>query len=213
MPPLLVKLYKEGKGKYMSINIDARGLACPQPVIAAKKALESITDGMVTILVDNIIAKENVLKFATAHGCGVSIINQDGDFLLTISKGCPATESAVSPQSAEHSDTVYVITQDTLGHGKAELGAVLMKGFIYALLEMKPLPKAILFMNGGILLTVEGSPVLEHLRKLEQSGVEILSCGTCLDYFAVKDKLGTGQITNMYTVVEMMSMASKVITL
>lgn len=197
----------------MSINIDARGLACPQPVIAAKKALESITDGMVTILVDNIIAKENVLKFATAHGCGVSIINQDGDFLLKISKGSPKAESAVIPEPAGHSDTVYVITQDTLGHGKVELGAVLMKGFIYTLLEMKPMPKAILFMNGGILLTVEGSPVLENLQKLEQSGVEILSCGTCLDYFAVKDKLAIGEITNMYTIVEMMSMASKVITL
>lgn len=197
----------------MSTNIDARGLACPQPVIATKKALEGIIDGVVTILLDNLISKENVVKFATANGCGVSIIDQDGDFLVKISKGLPTPGQTVISKSAGSGDTVYAITQDTLGNGKVELGEVLMKGFIYTLLEIKPLPKAILFMNGGILLTIEGSPVLENLQKLSQTGVEILSCGTCLDYFEVKDKLAIGGVTNMYTIVEMMSAASKVITL
>lgn len=122
-------------------------------------------------------------------------------------------EQTVISQPVGSTGTIYVITQDTLGHGKVELGEVLMKGFIYTLLEIKPMPKAILFMNGGILLTVEGSPVIGNLEKLEQAGVEILSCGTCLDYFEVKDKLAIGGITNMYTIVEMMSAASKVITL
>ena len=197
----------------MSTNIDARGLACPQPVIATKKALEGITDGVITIQLDNLISKENVVKFATAHGCGVSIINQDGDFLVKITKGIPGTETAVISESVGSGNTVYVITKDTLGHGNIELGEVLMKGFIYTLLEIKPMPKAILFMNGGILLTVESSPVLENLQKLSQAGVEILSCGTCLDYFEVKDKLAIGGITNMYTIVEMMSAANKVVTL
>lgn len=198
----------------MSTNIDARGLTCPQPVIEVKKALEAITDGVVTILVDNLTSKENVVKFATAHGCGVSITNQDGNFLVKISKGVPTIPKQVaSSEGAEKGDTIYVITQETLGHGKAELGEVLIKGFIYTLLEVKPLPKAILFMNGGILLTIENSPVLESLQKLELSGVEILSCGTCLDYYAVKDKLAIGTVTNMYTIVEMMSAAGKVITL
>lgn len=197
----------------MSTNIDARGLACPQPVIATKKALEGITDGVITIQLDNQISKENVVKFATAHGCGVSIINQDGDFLVKITKGLPGPESSVISESVESGSTVYVITKDTLGHGHIELGEVLMKGFIYTLLEIKPMPKAILFMNGGILLTIESSPVLENLQKLSQAGVEILSCGTCLDYFEVKDKLAVGGITNMYTIVEMMSVANKVVTL
>lgn len=197
----------------MSTNIDARGLACPQPVIATKKALEGITDGVITIQLDNLISKENVVKFATAHGCGVSIINQDGDFLVKITKGILGAETAVISESVGSGNTVYVITKDTLGHGNIELGEVLMKGFIYTLLEIKPMPKAILFMNGGILLTVESSPVLENLQKLSQAGVEILSCGTCLDYFEVKDKLAIGGITNMYTIVEMMSAANKVVTL
>lgn len=197
----------------MSTNIDARGLACPGPVIAIKKALDAMSTGVVTILLDNKIAKENVTKFATAHGCGVSIAEQEGDFLLTICKGEVLPKVAVTPEQMTTSDTVYMFTQDTLGHGNRELGAVLMKGFMYTLLETVPRPKTLLFMNSGVLLTIEGSPVMEHLVKLAKGGVEILSCGTCLDYFEVKDKLATGGITNMYTIVEIMTASTKVITL
>jgi len=200
----------------MSTNIDARGLDCPQPVIATKKALEGIKSGIVIIRVDNVIAKENVTKFATAHGCGVSIMEQDGDFLLQITKeaesmGSPLVALKVEP--ASKGKTVYLITQDTLGHGNRELGAVLMKSFIYTLLETQPAPKTLLFLNSGVLLTIDSSPVLMHLAKLVESGVEVLSCGTCLDYFEVKEKLAIGGVTNMYTIVETMSTAGKVITL
>lgn len=208
-----MRLSEKEEGKFMSANIDARGLACPGPVIAAKKALEGIHDGVVTILLNDIVAKENVVKFATAHGCGVSIMNQDGDFLVKITKGAPVAEQAAAPKPLSESGAIYVITQNTLGQGKDELGQVLIKGFLHTLLEVQPMPKAILFMNGGILLTVEGSPVLGSLEKLEQAGTEILSCGTCLDYYEAKDKLAIGGITNMYTIVEMMSSANKVITL
>lgn len=197
----------------MSISIDARGLDCPQPVIATKKALEGMAGGVVTILVDNMIAKENVVKFAAAHGCGVSVTQQEENFAVKITKGEPIAGHEAAPQSAAVGDTVYVMTQDVVGHGNRELGAVLMKGLIYTLLETTPLPKALLFMNAGILLTVEGSPVLAHLSQMAQDGVEILSCGTCLDYYEVKDKLAVGGVTNMYTIVETMSAAGKVITL
>ena len=199
--------------RYMSTNIDARGMACPQPVIATKKALEGIASGMITILLDNMIAKENVVKFAAAHGCGVSITNQDSDFLVKITKGAFMPEQTAIDQPAADSDRVYIVTQDTLGHGNRELGAVLMKSFMNTLLEIQPLPKTLIFMNSGVLLTIEGSPVLPHLTKLTQDGVEILSCGTCLDYFEVKDKLAAGGLTNMYTIVQSMSAAAKVITL
>lgn len=197
----------------MSTNIDTRGMPCPEPVIATKKALEGIESGMVIVRVDNMIAKENVTKFATAHGCGVSITQQDGNFFLQITKGTPILEQTAHQQPIAGGRTVYVMTQNTLGHGNAELGAVLMKGFIYTLLETQPMPKAILFINSGVLLTIESSPVLTHLVKLVQAGVEILSCGTCLDYFEVKDKLAVGGVTNMYTIVETMSNGAKVITL
>lgn len=197
----------------MSINIDGRGLPCPGPVIAVKKALENMNAGIVTILVDNNIAKENVTKFATAHGCGVSTTEEEANFLLTIHKGEILAGQASAGEKNVTSNMVYVFTQDTLGNGNRELGAVLMKSFMYTLLETKPLPKSLLFMNAGVLLTIQDSPVLEHLAKLTQLGVEILSCGTCLDYFEGKDKLAIGGITNMYTIVETMTTATKVITL
>lgn len=199
----------------MGIKIDARGMICPQPVIATKKALEGIVSGTVTITVDNEIAKENVTKFATAHGCGVSITQQDSNFVVQITKGggIPVPVQSVPEKRIIAGDTVYIITQNTVGQGNQELGAVLMKGLIYSLLEIEPAPKALLFMNSGVLLTSENSPVLPHLVQLVQNGVDILSCGTCLDYLGIKDQLAVGGVTNMYTIVEFMSVASKVITL
>lgn len=200
----------------MSTNIDGRGLACPGPVIAVKKALEGISTGIVTIFLDNPIAKENVFKFATAHGCSVRITEEDGGFSLRICKGEVLEEVAVCPELAitsDTSDTVYVFLQDKLGHGNPELGRVLMKGFMYTLIETTPRPKTLLFMNSAVLLTIEGSPVIDHLRALAGEGVKIIACGTCLDYFAVKDKLAVGEISNMYTIVEIMTAAPKVITL
>ncbi|MBP2645677.1 MAG: selenium metabolism protein YedF [Firmicutes bacterium] len=195
----------------MSIKIDARGLACPQPVIAVKKALEKITDGVITIQVDNFAAKENVLKFAAANQCAADFQKQGGIYSITIHKGQGIEKDQTTETATEN--TVFLITNNTLGHGSEELGAVLIKSFFYALLEKEPLPRLLLFMNSGVYLTSENSPVGEHLQELEQRGVQIFSCGTCLDYFELKDKLVIGGITNMYTIVEEMSAANKVITL
>lgn len=195
----------------MSIKIDARGLVCPQPVIAVKKALEKITDGVITIEVDNFAAKENVLKFASAHGCRAEFQEQAGIFSVTICKGQGALEVQSTEGATEN--TVFLIAGRTLGQGSEELGAVLMKSFFYALLEKEPLPRLLLFMNSGVYLTCEGSPVAEHLKTLTERGVEIMSCGTCLDYYELKDKLTVGGITNMYTIVEEMAAANKAIRL
>lgn len=195
----------------MSINIDARGLACPRPVIATKKALAEIVDGVVTIVVDNLAAKENVSKFAAANQCEVTIQEKDGVYSIVIVKGQGMLEETV-PQPIQ-SDTAFLITQRTMGHGSTELGQVLIKSFFYALLETEPLPRTIMFINGGVHLTTEGSVVLEHLNALAAKGVQILSCGACLDYYELKDKLAVGEITNMYTIIEEMSSAAKTITL
>jgi selenium metabolism protein YedF len=198
----------------MSINIDARGLACPQPLIATKKALESITDGVVTTIVDNVVAKENVVKFATSHQCGVSVEEQEGQFHIKITKGIGTlVDQQPSEGMPESASVVYLITQDTMGHGSKELGAVLIKGFFHALVENQPLPRAVMFINGGVHLTGPNSPVLEQLLALTAKGVQILSCGTCLDYYQIKDKLAVGTITNMYTIVEELSGGSRAITL
>lgn len=202
----------------MSTEIDARGLACPQPVIATKKALDAIVAGVVTTIVDNPAAKENVMKFAAANGCGVSVEQAGGHYRIRITKDAPGGADA-APGGAEApaagrpaGDTVYLITRDTFGQGSADLGAILMKSFLYTVLESEPLPGALLFVNGGVRLTVAGSPVLDHLAALDARGVKVLSCGTCLDFFGLKDKLAVGGVTNMYTIVAELA-AGKAVTI
>jgi selenium metabolism protein YedF len=179
----------------MSISVDARGLACPGPVIATKKALEQISDGVVSVIVDNAVAKENVIKFAVSSRCGISSEERDGAFTIQITKGIPEATGSMPGLS-----TAYLITQDTLGQGSRELGAILMKSFFYTLSEFTPLPRSLLFINSGVQLTVDGSPVLPSLQALAAKGVDIQSCGTCLDYYHLSDKVAVGGITNMFTI-------------
>ncbi len=195
----------------MSNEVDARGLTCPQPVIATKKALDAIGEGVITAIVDNAAARENVAKFAAANGCGVSVEEQDGVYRIRITKGAPLAGGDDKP-AGKTGDAVYLITRDTLGHGSDELGAILMKSFLYTLGEVEPLPRAILLINSGVKLAVEGSPVVQYLASFAENGVKVLSCGTCLDYFRLKDSLATGGVTNMYTILSELN-AGKAITL
>jgi selenium metabolism protein YedF len=196
----------------MSVKVDVRGLACPQPVIATKKALDSMEQGVIFTIVDNEVAKENVVKFAVANGCGVSVTEEQGEFSIRITKGV-AKEEDLGLTKQEKNDLVYVLTQDTLGHGKKELGEVLIKSFFYTVLENRPLPKAIYFINSGVMLALSDSAVLEYLLGLAAEGVELLSCGTCLDFYKVKDKLAVGTVTNMYAIVDAMTKSGRVVTL
>lgn len=189
-------------------EIDARGLACPQPVILTKKALEEITEGEVVAIVDNITARENVSRLAA---------NMNYEYETTEEKGCyhiKIKKAAISEKAVEvENSIVIVITSDKLGQGADELGKVLMKSYIYALTETKPLPKAVLFLNSGVKLNAEGSEVLENIKKLEAEGVEIISCGTCLDYYQLKEKLQVGIVGNMYSIIEKMNSSTKTINI
>ncbi|SHJ93743.1 sulfurtransferase-like selenium metabolism protein YedF [Paramaledivibacter caminithermalis] len=196
----------------MRFQVDARGMTCPKPVIETKKAIEKVNEGTITTIVDNEIAKENVAKLAKSLRYNVDIQEVNGDYHVNIYKGM--LENDFMPQNKSSlSDLVIAITKDCMGEGSEELGKILMKGYFYTLTEAKPYPKAVLFLNGGVKLTTEGSEVIENIRKLEGEGVEILSCGTCLDYFNLKDKLIVGGVTNMYTIVERMNDAKNTIIL
>ena len=193
----------------MSIKVDARGLACPEPVIATKKALAEITDGVVTTIVDNETARENVTKFAVSSKCGVSVDKLGGHYYIQITK--PADQDVKGEEPG--SSVVYLFGGNTLGRGSEELGEILLKSFFFSLLETEPQPKTLLFLNSGVKLTVEGSPVLDHLGTLASRGVKILSCGTCLDYFALKESLAIGEVTNMYNILAELSKSGRAITL
>lgn len=209
-------------------EIDSRGLPCPQPVLKTKKALEELTGQndpgfVLTVLVDNEVAKENVTRFAKTNGYLVKAEKKDDLFRIIIEPGegnkavdhstAGADTESYCSSEATAGKTVYLFKSKTLGEGSEELGAILMRGFIFTIKETKSLPAKMLFMNGAVYLTTESSPVLEELQELEKLGVEIFSCGTCLDYFKLKDKLQVGHITNMYDTVENVAGAAKCITI
>ncbi len=193
-------------------EVDARGLSCPKPVIQTKKAIEELLEGQITTIVDNAIAKENVTKYAKSLNLQYQVREVDGFFHIDIFKD----EMEISPEALPQGkpkmgEQVILVGKDKFGEGNNQLGEVLIKGFFYTLTEMEPYPKAILFLNGGITLTLETSPVLEYLRTLEMQGVQILSCGTCLDYYNAKEQLAVGGVTNMYTIVELLNKAKNII--
>lgn len=196
----------------MIIEIDVRGLACPKPVINTKKQLDNMEIGAIRVITDNNITKENILKFATSSNYEYKIINQEDDLIvIEIIKGEYVEVKEKSKE--ELSNRCIFISSDKMGQGNDELGDVLMKGFIYTLTETKPYPKNIIFVNSAVKLTSINDDVIENLKILQNKGVDILSCGTCLDYYCLKDSLRVGSITNMYNIVEIMNKASQTISI
>ncbi|HCJ57463.1 hypothetical protein SDC9_128498 [bioreactor metagenome] len=191
-------------------EIDARGLKCPEPVIMTKKALEAIEEGVVLSIVDNITAKENVSRLAANLSLEYEIEEKDGCFYISINK---VKDDKQNTNAKTNDDIAIVITTDKLGSGNDELGKVLMKSYLYALTESSPMPKSMIFLNGGVKLTTEGAEALDNLVKLSEAGVEIVSCGTCLDFYGLKEKLKVGVAGNMYSIVEKMNGAGKVINI
>lgn len=177
---------------------DCRGLACPAPVIKARQALLNAGGNPVGILVDNGAPRENVNRFARTHGCTVQEEEFEGGWRLTLQPGSTQQQSACDRQA------VILIGSDRLGDGPDELGRLLMKNFIITLLELPFPPEMIFFINSGVHLTTSGSELTEPLQKLAAAGTSIASCGVCLDYFKLRDKLAVGSITNMYTIAETM---------
>ena len=202
------------------IKVNAMGDACPLPVVKAKNAIKELGGaGVVEVKVDNEIAVQNLAKMAKQKGYGMKshkVSATEYDVTLEIGEGAAATGVADIPEECAIIPTaqkkiVVAINSNRMGHGHDELGAVLMKGFIFALTQQDVLPTTVLFYNGGANLTIEGSASLEDLKNLEAQGVEIMTCGTCLNYYNVADKLAVGEVTNMYAIVEKLTQADLVV--
>ncbi len=199
------------------ITIDTTGDVCPVPVIKTKKAMEQPGVQDLMVVVDNEISMNNVKKMAVSLGAEVTIekIN-DTRIELTIQNRQKQMEEKKCEEVQEEkkgrtSKVVVAISSKEMGSGEEELGHILMKGFIFALSQLEELPQTILFYNGGANLTTNDSECIEDLRIMEQQGVEILTCGTCLDFYGKKDQLGVGNVTNMYNIVEILAKADKVV--
>ena len=189
------------------ITVNAIGDACPIPVVKTRKAMETIKGSeVVETLVDNEIAVENLKKKLEEGKYSVQIMVTEAEKTEKIQADiCDCRPTAAS-------DKVVVIRSNVMGEGDPELGKVLIKGFIYALSQQEELPKTILFYNGGAYLTCEGSASLDDLKELEHRGVKILTCGTCLNFYGLSEKLKVGEVTNMYEIAETMSKASLIVS-
>ena len=199
--------------------INAVGDQCPIPVVKTTKALNALTGAAtLEVHVDNEIAVQNLTKLANSKSHkSFAEKKSENLYIVTIQvEGASAAETANTPicptcAPDKRGNTVVTISSDRMGEGNDELGKVLIKGFIFALSQLEELPSTILFYNGGATITTEDSASLADLKNMEAQGVEILTCGTCLDYYGIKDKLAVGSVTNMYTIVEKMMNADKII--
>jgi len=190
--------------------IDCTGLNCPMPVINTKKALSDIDEGIIEVIIDNEIAKVNIEKLATNQNMKYDVIDSEGKFIIKITKELSEDQKKSIKNNEKFT---IVIGTDVMGQGSEELGRILIKGYIFALSESEVKPTDIIILNGGVKLAVEGSNVIESLRKLEKQGIKIQVCGTCLEYYKVKDLLKVGEISNMYSIVETMNSSDKIINI
>ena len=199
--------------------IDAKGLTCPKPVILTKKEMDQSKPGDVILVeVDNEMAVANLRKLANsqeAEYTSKKLGDKQYQVRITVTK--EGSRESKMPQEMEscavsgQKKTVVVISSDKMGEGEAELGTILMKGFVYALTQLETLPTRILLYNKGAYLSCEGSPVLEDLQILSEAGGEILTCGTCLNYYGLEEKLKAGSVVNMYRIVETQAEADLII--
>jgi selenium metabolism protein YedF len=196
--------------------VNARGLACPQPVVLAKQSLES--NEQVRVIVDNDTALENVKRLGTKLGCDVKVEKKnDGSYEINLKRKAGAAgikddfvPSCEAPPAAS-GPFVIVISADTMGRGNDELGYVLIRAFLHTVALQVEKPDVMIFYNTGVKLTLQESEVLDDLKELASAGVEMLVCGTCLNYFEVKEKLGVGVVSNMYDIAGIMSRAGRLL--
>ena len=187
-------------------TIDCTGKTCPLPVLETKKALEEGHVDTLAVIVDNPTSRENVMRFLQSQGFSVSVMEENKKHRIEATRGQSDEEIVKSENKL-----LVFIDGETVGRGSEELGRILMRSFLITLKELNPLPWRIIFINNGVKLAAEESPYLEPLNNLFTLGVEILCCGTCLDYYKLKEKLRVGRVSNMFEIASSFLEATNVI--
>ena len=199
------------------IVVNCMGDQCPIPVVKTLKALAAMTEpGTLEIHVDYEVPVQNLSRFAADRKLPVTAEKLDDKHYVVRMEVAEPKAAAAKQETPGcipdlRGDTVIAIASECMGNGDDQLGATLMKGFIYAVSQQEELPSAMLFYNSGAKLTAEGAVTVEDLKILEAQGVEILTCGTCANFFGLEGKQAVGSITNMYVIVEKLTAADKVI--
>ncbi|MGL5256065.1 MAG: sulfurtransferase-like selenium metabolism protein YedF [Proteocatella sp.] len=191
----------------MKTTLDLKGMQCPKPVLETQKAFkdESLTE--FEVIVDNIAARENLKRLADSKGYKYEVVEASGEIKITIKRenGENIEQEefvAVCDIESDISNAVLMIKNEFLGDGNDELGKVLMKGFLYTVTETKPYPQKVVLLNSAVKLSTVNEETVAHLKKLEEAGTKVYSCGTCLNYYDLADQLKVGVVGNMYDVVE-----------
>ncbi len=196
-------------------EIDARGLACPAPVLQTKATLQEEHSGSVKVIVDNAASQQNVQRFLESQGFQTTLEQNGADYLVLGT--CDGEQQPqFQPSVEEETDAGKIMVMcatDRIGFGDDELGLKLMVNFIKTLKEMGPELWRLVFVNNGVKLTIDGSQVLDDLKALESEGLKILVCGTCLDHFDLLERKQVGETTNMLDIVTAMQVADKVINI
>ncbi len=199
------------------ILVDARGELCPKPLIMTKKSLKECAPGQpMRVLIDNETSRNNVMRFLSDNGINAESKENDGVYTLLLHGAAgelqqPDAASYCTVSAPAPAPHVIVVKSNRMGAGDDELGTILLKAFINTIKEVEPLPGSIVFYNSGVLMTTDDSPVVEALRELEKQGVTLLICGTCAEFFGIKTNLSIGTISNMYSILETITAAGKII--
>ena len=188
-------------------TIDCCGKTCPLPVIETKNALEKEGINEIAVLVDNDVSRENVMRFLQSQGFSVSVMEENNVHRIEASRSSREEEKTVTTAQK----LLVFIDGETIGRGSEELGAILMKSFLLTLKELNPLPWRIIFINSGVRLAVEDSQFIAALHELAALGTDILSCGMCLDYYGIRDRLAAGRVSNMFEIASSFLEATNVI--
>lgn len=196
--------------------IDCKGLACPMPVIKTKKYFDLEDSKEALVIVDNEVAKNNVLRLAKGINLSSSFIEEDGLYKIQLSKGeISDVQAVLNNEAVEYkvAAPTILVSSNLLGNGDDRLGETLMKVYINTLAESEILPENLMFINGGVKLTCTGSDVLDSLNSMKEKGVNIISCGACLDFYNLKEELKVGEIGNMYQIIDLMNKSGNTIKL
>lgn len=192
--------------------IDARGKACPQPVLMMKAALDEITEGVVSIIVDNRGSSINVKNFCESNGCEVTVTEKDGCWQIDAAKGYQCAVAETAPKKDDLNIVVF-ISGECIGSEEPELGKMLMNGFVGNLINLEPKVKTVIMVNNGVRLATTNPDTSKALKELENSGVEVLSCGICLNHYNLMDELKAGKVTDAHTVGTKLVNADRVVRL
>ena len=194
-------------------KVDARGLACPGPVVVTKRALDETAEGEILVLADTENARDNIIRFARSQGCEANTEEEAGCYRIAISRKAdskPAADTYIATRPAPEKEMVYLFDSDYVGSNR-DLGKVLLNGFMNAALSLPHKKCTVILISNAVKLAIKGSYALEVLENLQQQGVSILICGTCLDFFKIRDAVAIGTISNALEIMQSMTDAASVI--